>query len=51
MSYSFTENQWGEKYIEELNRSDFTKMKSGEFFDTVLDFSLETENSIVGYCS
>ena len=44
MSYCFIENQWGEKYLEDLNRDDFTKMNSDTFFDTLLDYNLAVDN-------
>ena len=46
MSYSFNENQWGEKFIEELNRSDFNDTRSTDFFDSIFDFELTTENTL-----
>jgi len=46
LTYSFCENEWGEKYVEELNRSDFVSMKSAEFFDSVLEFELKRENTL-----
>ena len=46
MSYSFSENSWGEKYVDELNRSDFADTSSTEFFDTVLDINLTAENTM-----
>jgi len=46
MSFSFSENQWGEKYVEEINRSDFLNVQSGDLFDQVLDFKLQDENCL-----
>lgn len=50
MTYSFTQNQWGEKYIEELNRNDFSAIQSAEFFDRVFSFDLATENTCFVVC-
>ncbi len=50
MTYSFTQNQWGEKYIEELNRNDFSAMPSADFFDRILSFDLTAENTCFVIC-
>ncbi len=46
MSYSFSVTPLGESYIEELNRTDFVKMKSSEFFSRMPDFDLMAENTL-----
>lgn len=46
MSYEFSTNQWNERYIEEINNHDFINMKSDEFFEKILDFSLSDENTL-----
>lgn len=45
MTYSFTQNKWGEKYIEELNRNDFSAMPSADFFDRIFSFDFIAENT------
>ena len=46
MSFNFSENQWGEKYIEEINRTDFTNTRSTDFFKQIFDFNLQEENCL-----
>lgn len=46
MSYIFSENPWGEKYIEEINRTDFTNALSTDLFNQILDFNLQEENCL-----
>ena len=46
MSYSFSENAWGEKYIEDINRADFATTPSKDLFDQILDFQLQDENCL-----
>ena len=46
MTYSFSENQWGEKYLEEINRTDFVNIPSSAFFDKVLDFDVSVDNTL-----
>ena len=46
MSFSFSENQWGEKYIEEINRTDFVNTPSTDLFKRILDFNLKAENCL-----
>ena len=50
MSYIFSENQWNEKYIEEINRNDFTNTRSTDLFNQILDFNLKKENSLFIIC-
>lgn len=46
MSYSFSENQWGEKFIEEINRTDFSCLKSTDFFDERFDADISKDNTL-----
>ena len=46
MDYIFSENQWGEKYLEEINRSDFACTRSTELFSQLFDFNLHEENCL-----
>lgn len=46
MQYEFDTSQWNEQYIEEINNHDFIKMKSDDFFEKILDFPLENENTL-----
>ena len=46
MSYSFSENTWGEKFIEEVNRADFITSPSTDFFNQRFDFQLQEENCL-----
>ena len=46
MSYSFIENAWGEKYIEDINRNDFATTCSTDLFDQIFDFQLHEENCL-----
>ena len=46
MEYIFSENQWGEKYLEDINRNDFASTRSTELFDQLFDFNLHKENCL-----
>ena len=46
MSYSFSENAWGEKYIEDINRTDFATTRSTDLFNQIFDFQLQEENCL-----
>ena len=46
MSYSFSENTWGEKFIEEVNRADFITSPSRDLFEQKFDFQLQEENCL-----
>ena len=46
MDYIFSENQWGEKYLEDINRNDFISARSSEVFDQIFDFNLQKENCL-----
>lgn len=42
MTYQFSENQWGERYIDSLNRQSFVNISSEQFFATHLDIDFES---------
>lgn len=44
MSYQFSENQWGERYIDSLNRQSFVNSPSEHYFDSHLDIDFEKTN-------
>ena len=46
MDYIFSENQWGEKYLEDINRNDFSNTRSTELFKQIFDFDLQEENHL-----
>ena len=46
MDYIFSENRWGEKFLEDINRSDFISIRSTELFDQIFDFNLQKENCL-----
>jgi hypothetical protein len=41
MSYQFSENQWGERYIDSLNRQSFVNQPSEKYFDSHLDIDFD----------
>ena len=44
MSYQFSENQWGERYIDSLNRQTFTSAPSVQYFDSHLAIDFDKTN-------
>lgn len=46
LSYFLNENQWGEKFIDEINRQDFLTMNSTEFFDGYMDVNFWKDNTL-----
>ncbi len=46
LTYSFSENQNGEKFVEELNRADFSGMNSIDFFDGSIDADFGKDNTL-----
>ncbi|MFT6301991.1 MAG: tetratricopeptide (TPR) repeat protein [Granulosicoccus sp.] len=44
MSYQFSENQWGERYIDCLNRQTFVNERSEHYFSTHLDIDFSETN-------
>jgi len=46
MSYFFQENQWGERYIESLNRHAFAGMPSAQYFDRYLDLNFSQDDTL-----
>lgn len=46
MSYFFNENKWNERFIDEVNRSDFITMKSADHFDRYLDINFWEDDTL-----
>ncbi|MDB3935551.1 DUF115 domain-containing protein [Granulosicoccus sp.] len=46
MDYIFSENQWGEKYLEHINRADFSNTRSADLFKQIFGCDLEEENHL-----
>ncbi len=44
MTYSFSINQWDEKFIEEINRTNFSNMPSASFLDSIIDIDFCKSN-------
>lgn len=46
MSYQYSENQWGERYIDALGRSVFDTQPSRQVYDNSLELDLEKEDAL-----